>query len=176
MGDILSKLFFSFLVLMVPNIAMACPNFSGEYAFTEHPWNGKLIVTQQGCDSISIKFMRKNDPTPSNPSGNWEFTTNYRTDGQAYEGMYQSKQLALATDHTFHITTFTNDGVSMVDYSGPQDKCSLNHTFNDPTGNCKKTEKRLEFNRDINQFAWRQIGNMWWPNGWNDDIFPLKKK
>lgn len=172
----MSKLLLSLLILVASNIAMACPNLSGEYAFTEHPWNGKLIVKQQGCDSISIKFMRKEDPTPSNPSGDWEFTTTYKTDGRAYEGMYESKKPALVTDQTFHITTFTNDGVSMVDYSGSQEKCLLKHTFNYSNGNCKKSETRLEFNRSINQFAWRQIGNMWWPNGWNDDVLPLRKK
>jgi hypothetical protein len=172
----MSKLFFSLLVLQISSIAMACPNLSGEYTFTEHPWNGKMIVSQQGCESISIKSMDQIDPTTGKPNSNWDFTVNYKTDGRAYKGMYQSIEAALATDNTFHITTFTSDGISMIDYSGSQDKCSLSHTFNSQSGNCKKTEFRLEFNRDINQYAWRQIGEGWWPNGWTDYIFPLSKK
>lgn len=162
--------------LILVGVAEACPNFSGEYFFKDHPWNGKIIVSQNGCDSISFKHIRPVDASPANPNGKWEFTTNYRPDGLAYEGMYQSKTLAQPTDHTYHITSFVNQGVSIVDYQGSQSQCGLTHTFNDPSGECKKSEMRLEFNTDLNKYVWRQIGNMWWPNGWNDDSLPLEKR
>ncbi len=166
----------SFFLLTFVNTALACPNLSGEYSFPEHPWNGRLIVQQKNCDSISLTFLRKATPTPSNPSGDWEFTTNYKADGQAYEGIYDSKQKALTTDRTFHIAAYTSDGVSIVEYSGSQEKCGLNHKFNDMSGNCRKTESRLEFDRNLNRMVWRQIAQSSWKDGWSDDALPIKKK
>lgn len=154
----------------------ACPNLSGEYVFAEHPWNGKVIVTQKACESISMRSEWPVDMSPTFPDGLQVFTTNYLPDGKAYEGMYQSLKLATADDYTFHITKFVDQGVSVVDYSGSQKECKLAHTFNYSNGNCKKSEKRLEYNKDLKKFVWRQIGNMWFPNGWNDDVFVLEKR
>lgn len=168
--------FISLCLFVISTTASACPDLSGEYFFKNHPWNGKIIVTQTGCETIRLKNVWPVDKTPSNPSGIQEFTSNYKPDGQAYQGMYESVKLAQTTDYTFHISSFSEQGITLVDYIGSQALCALNHTFNDPTGRCKKYERRLEFNKSINLYVWRQIGNMWWPEGWNDDIFPLEKR
>jgi len=146
------------------NFANACPELSGEYVFTEHPWNGKMIITQQGCESISIKHVREEE--------NWEFTTNYKTDGKAYANLYQSEEFAKDSDVMFHTVNFTESGISIMYYGDPQSECKGNYAYN--TWKCHKNEYRIE--KDLDRYILRQIGNMWWETGWNDDIFPLEKK
>jgi hypothetical protein len=155
-------------------MAIACPDISGEYSYEEHPWNGKIIIKQNSCDSIEIKHLWPAEyPDPN--SKIQEFNEFYKTNGKFYEGMYESGALATREDRFFHATKFTETGFAIIDYTGSQKKCGSQYTYNYKEG-CKITETRLEYNKKINKYVWRIIGKAWFPEGWSDDTFPLKKK
>ncbi|MFN7906110.1 MAG: hypothetical protein ACK5P5_13095 [Pseudobdellovibrionaceae bacterium] len=164
------KLIFAGIIFALMSNANACPNLSGEYTFVKHPWNGKIVVRQESCQKISLKHMREYQDGP------WELTTTYKPDGKAYEGMYESEKLSQKTDFSFHVTNFLEQGISIIDYSGSQDQCKFEHTFNINPKDCEKTELKLEFDKRLNTYVWRQIGFGKSTFDWSEDTFPLQRK
>lgn len=155
------------LLFLSPAFAHACPDLSGEYAFTEHPWNGSLEVKQVGCELISVRFF--------GGDYNRDFTIHHKTDERAYVGLYESDVLASDDTKSFTRAGYEGDRFVLHTYDGAQKDCGTRSSFTD--FDCKLFEHTLGFDPVTQTFTWTQVA--YWrssnPTRYENSVFPLKK-
>jgi hypothetical protein len=162
-----------FIFASVVTRAQACPNLSGEYAFDQE-WNGKVIIEQSGCESLTLTHVRNVKKNPTYPDGIWTFTQKLKTDGNRYEGIYHSLKLAADSAYTFNTTQFTENRLVLRNFDGQLADCENKYSFND--FECKIFETSYGYDESLKSFTKTQVGQWRAADGsYEREVFTMKK-
>lgn len=148
--------------------ASSCPQLSGEYQFDPPTTLRRLVVTQQGCESVTITFVAN------------RYTATLLTDGRPYEKEWDQKNNSKShlpiTDKTFSFDTanYVDDRLVWRIHDGAQEKCK--GTYNFTSFDCKLFEHSLGYNTQLKAITWTQIG-YWrsYDGRYGNDEFILQK-